>query len=380
MTQRRTTIDAIRGFCLVNIFVNHIADGQLARFSPSRLGFSDSSDIFVLLSGISTALALGRTPHRTLPETIRLLWRRAGRLYAVNVGIVLASFAFLLLILALRGLDGPSASETRLLRDHGPLTLLLHGLMLWQTIGYSCVLRLYVVLMLLAPFLVRLADWRCWAPLPPAILVWLLAGQFDMVVNNSLSGDPFALTILPWTLLFAIGIAIGQGLNRGLALPGNRALEGLALAYVAAYLVFTVVVLRVWPAAQDWFATRNDHFWLGASKTYQSPLRLLHVLALAYLVLALREAPVVRLLHRVPRDHVLVRLGRHSLPVFALGAIGALLVGEGLDLAVPLFGQAWLPLLVLEIAATGLYVGLALRFDAPPRRLMARAGGIAQAR
>lgn len=370
MPQRRTTIDAIRGLCLINIFVNHIQDGAVSVVSPSRLGFSDSADIFVLLSGISIALAASQASRRRLPDIVAHLWRRAARIYAFELVIVFATLGLLAAILALRGVTGVHAEETALLRDHGFPNLLSHALTLRQTVGYSSVLRLYVALMLIAPILLRLAGWRFWAPLPPALLLWIAAGHFHLVVSNSLSGAPFALTILPWTLIFALGITIGQGLVDGVPLPRPRWLTGLALAYLVGYLVLAVVVVRLWPAAADWAATRNDVFWLGASKTYQSPLRVLHVLALAYLVMALPRAPLIRLLHQVPRDNLLVRLGRRPLPVFTAGAIGAMLASEALDLAALSLDDAWLPLLLLEAGMIALFVGIALRIGGRPGRAL----------
>lgn len=367
MPQRRATIDAIRGLCLINIFVTHIENGAFARLSPSRLGFSDSSDIFVLLSGISTALAAQQASRRRLGEMAAHLWQRAARLYAAEVILILSTLALLAAILALRGVEGVQAAETGLLRDHGLATLLWHALTLGQNVGYSCVLRLYIALMLLAPLLLRLALWRVWAPLPPAILLWALAGHCDWVVPNSLSGIPFTQTILPWTLLFTIGIVIGQGLNLGLRLPRNRWLIGLALGYLAGNILFYLLI-PTWPAAQDWIATRNDHFWLGGSKTYQSPLRVLHVLALAYLVMAVPKAPLIRLLHQVPRDHGLARLGRRSLPIFTMSAVAAVAASELLDLAALRLNGAPVPVLLLEAALIGLFVHLALRFDRLPHR------------
>ncbi|MBY0260340.1 OpgC domain-containing protein [Methylobacterium sp.] len=370
MPQRRTTIDAIRGLCLINIFVNHIEEGAFAAVSPSRLGFSDSADIFVLLSGISIALAGSRASRRRVPDIIAHLWRRAVRIYAFDLVIILSTLGILAAILALRGVAGVHADELGLLRDHGFPSVLGHALTLRQTVGYSAVLRLYVALMLVSPLLLRLAGWRFWAPLPPALLVWLAAGQFDLVVSNSLTGVPIALTILPWMLVFSIGIAIGQGMVDGVTLPRNRWLTGVALAYLASYLVLTVVVVRLWPPAADWAATRNDAFWLGASKTYQSPLRLLHLLALAYVVMALPRAPLIRLLHQVPRDHLLSRLGRSSLPVFTAGAIGAVVTSEALDLASIPLDDAWLPMLILEAGMIVLFVGIALRIAGPASRPM----------
>jgi hypothetical protein len=368
MPQRRTTIDAIRGLCLINIFVNHIQDGAFATISPSRLGFSDSAHIFVLLSGMSVALAGSQASRRQLPEIVIHLWRRAARIYAFDLALIVSTLGFLAAILILRGVAGVHAAETGLLQEHGLPSLLSHAVTLRQTVGYSSVLRLYVALMLLAPFLLRLAGWRFWAPLPPALLLWVAAGQFDLVVSNSLSGAPFALTILPWILVFSIGIAIGQGMVDGVALPRSRWLTGLALVVLTSYLVLTVVLVRVWPAAADWAATRNDTFWLGASKTYQSPLRLLHVLALTYVVMALPRAPLIRLLHAVPRDHVLTRLGRCSLPVFTASALGAVVASEALDLAaIPLDG-AWLPLRLSEAGLIALFVGVALWIAGHPRQ------------
>lgn len=369
MPQRRTTIDAIRGLCLINIFVNHIQDGVIATVSPSRLGFSDSADIFVLLSGMSVALAASQASRHRVPDIIAHLWRRAVRIYAFDLVIILSTLGILAAVLALRGVAGVHADELGLLRDHGFSSVLNHTLTLRQTVGYSAVLRLYVALMLVAPFFLRLAGWRFWAPLPPALLVWLAAGQFDLVVSNSLTGAPFALTILPWILVFSIGIAIGQGMVDGVALPRSRRLTVLALAYLAGYLVLTVVLVRLWTPAAHWAAARNDAFWLGASKTYQSPLRLLHLLALAYVVMALPRAPLIRLLHRVPPDHLLSRLGRRSLPVFTAGAIGAVVASEVLNLAAVSLGDAWLPMLLLEAGMIALFVGIALRIAAPPRRV-----------
>jgi len=364
MPQRRTTIDAIRGFCLVNIFVNHIHNGYLTRLSPSWVGFSDSADLFVLLSGISTALAAREMAHRPLGHSVALHWRRAARLYAFDLIVILASFSLLAAILGLRGVEGVHAPETGLMRDHGAARLLWHALCLGQTVGYSFVLRLHIALTLLAPFLLRLAACRPWAPLPPAILLWVLAGQFDWVIPNSLSGEPIHLTILPWTLLFTIGIVIGQGLNRGVVPPRNRPLTVLAVVCLAAYPILVLCLVHTWPAAHDWATTtRFDEFWLGASKTYQSPLRLLHVLALAYVGMALPDAPLIRFFHTVPPDHALVRLGRRSLPVFTAGAIAAVVVTEMLDLAAAPLAGAWPALLALEAAAIALFVGLALRFD-----------------
>jgi len=359
MPSRRTTIDTIRGLCLVNIFVGHLQLGELHAASPSRLGFSDSADIFVLLSGISTALAFGRRASGPFPKLLLSLWRRAARIFAFNIGIVVATLLIFITVIALRGSEQGYADHLRLLREPGLETLLWHAVTLRQSVGHSTILRLYVALMLMAPVWLRLAVWRWWAPLAGAGLLWIAGGHFHLVILNSLTGEPFLLGIVPWTLLFCIGITIGMAMQRGVQVPVTPLLVIPAVAVLLGYLVLVVVVAPSWPPAQAWIASRNEHFWIGASKIYQSPLRLLHMLSLTYLVMALPKAPLIRLLHAARADQFLPRLGRSSLPVFTVGAVGAVLADEVLDLVRDETGAAWLPAFVVEVTAIAAYLWLA---------------------
>ncbi len=54
----------------------------------------------------------------------------------------------------------------------------------------------------------------------------------------------------------------------------------------------------------------------GFDKTFLSLSRLLHILSLAYLIVAV---PALSNLARTEPDHPLAVLGRHSLPVFIAG-------------------------------------------------------------
>lgn len=362
MKQRFPVIDAIRGYCLVNIFINHVTAGVLTRFSPSNFGFSDSADIFVLLAGVSTFLAFGDLGFR---ESLVALWRRAARLYKYNLALIAATLVCLLLMASLVGsrvmlnepvLDALIASPS--------LAAAWHLIALWQTIGFSVVLRLYIALMLMAPLLVWLASTRWWLPLPPAVLIWILAGQFGLVAHDSLTGTPLMLTILPWTLIFACGLALGAAMRQGVSLPRSPALLVAALAIVIGYFVL-LHSLPIWSAGQAWVDTRNEHFWLGASKSYQSPLRVLHTLSLVYLFLAYPKAPVLRLVHGVGHDNPLARLGRRSLQVFAVSAVFAVTVDEVVNLANLRWGSASPAAIMIEVALVS--IGLALMMTVAKR-------------
>jgi hypothetical protein len=329
MTERIHSIDALRGLCLINIFINHVTLGRLQELSPSKLAFFDSADVFVLLAGIATFLAYGpKSESFDLRSSGPRMWRRALTLYAANLAIIVASLA-VFLIGGLGAQAGPhSNSPTALAQGHGALTYAWHVLTMQQSVGFSMVLRLYVVLLLVAPAYVWLASKRFWYPLVPAAGIWLVSGHFGIASRDSLTGELLSMTLLPWQLVYAAGITIGAAIARGIALPSNRS---LAVAAAVVALTGTLVLLvgpYVSPAVHAWLEVRNDHFWTGISKSYQSPLRLLHLAAVAYVIAAFAGAPLIRLVHGARPASLLCRLGRNSLPIFAFGAVFALAVDQ----------------------------------------------------
>jgi hypothetical protein len=355
MRIRLNSIDAIRGFCLINIFVNHMTVGVLTKASPSNLGFSDSAEIFVFLAGVSTYLAYGKL---NFAAAWAALWKRAGKLYTYNLAIIGASLLGLLVLAHLVGAQGMlDRLFLNTLKRETPATMAWHVLTLRQSVGYSMVLRLYIALMLMAPLLLWLASKRWWWALPPAALIWAVAGQFGLVAQDSLTHARLTMTILPWTLVFTCGLALGAGLSQGVRMPRSPFLAGAAVAMVLSYMVL-LYVLPFWPQGRDWAATRELHFWLGSSKAYESPLRLLHALSLVYLFTAFPNAPVLRLIHQVKRDAFLARLGRRSLEVFTFGAVHALLANEVLNIIERYRGIGSAPAIGFEVAVVVL--GLAV--------------------
>jgi hypothetical protein len=341
MPNRINSIDAIRGFCLLNIFINHLAVGSLRFASPSRVAFSDSAEAFVFLAGISCFLAYGpRGEAGLFPAQAGRMWRRARTLFLFNLSIIAATIALSFAGSAFAEPANPSILPPALIGDHGIVVYAWHVLTMQQTVGYSVVLRLYVALLLIAPCYVWLAAKRFWYPLVPAGAIWLVAGHFGLAEKDSLSGVPLALTILPWNLVFATGISLGAAIVQRVDLPTSRPLTVLAAVLVLAGPLCFVVGSRLSPELLAWIDQRNDFFWTGASKSLQSPLRVSYMFALTYLVIALRKAPVMRLIHQVSPGNPLCRLGRRSLQVFTCGAI---LATAGNQLLWSLFEQDLVP-------------------------------------
>ena len=362
MSERVNAIDAARGLCLVNIFVNHVSLGVLSQASPSKIAFCDSADIFVLLAGISAFLAYG--PRAGAGFDVRSAqsrtWRRALTLYLANLAIMAASALIILVGAAGAGSPTPGIAPPAMFAEPGGIRHLWDAASMQQSVGYSMVLRLYVFLMLAAPLYLWLASKRFWYPLVPAAALWLIGGHFGLVARNSLTGELFSMTILPWQLVFAGGISLGAAIAEGARAPRAPALVWASAAIVASGTLLLAVGDRVSPDVHGWLATRNDFFWTGISKTYQSPLRLLYLAALVHLVVALPRAPLIRLLHSASPAGLLCRLGRRSLHVFAVGAVFALALDQLLwNLIVAGFAAQGSPLAILvelALAAAGLWL------------------------
>lgn len=170
VTARVSSIDAIRGFCLLNIFVNHITVGYLHKLSPSGLLFCDSADILVLISGISSHFVHRSGPARFSVRFLKAAAKRCWTIYRMYL-IIAASSALAFLAFS-RSVESPLNSY--LLDD--PLQVAWHAISMQQAVGYSGVLRLYVVLMATAPFYLWLAGKKYWYPLLPAALRAIGAG------------------------------------------------------------------------------------------------------------------------------------------------------------------------------------------------------------
>lgn len=330
-TARIAAIDAVRGFCLVNIFINHISLGVFQNLSLSGVFFFDSADTFVFLAGISVYLAYAPSaPSIATRVTTGKLWYRALVLYLSNLVLALASLALLLGFAAFAPEAGYNDRPDLLIAEHGLPAYLTELVLLRQDVGYTVVLRLYVLLMMVAPVYVWLATKRYWLPLLPSGLIWLVAGHFELSEFNSLTGTERSMTFLPWNLVFAAGVSLGAAIKAGESLKVTRFRTTLALAFALVLPVCIGLAARISPEVLAWVELRNEHFWTGASKSLQSPLRVIGLFALAYLVMAFPLAPIIRLIHGVSNRNFFAVLGRKSLEVFVLGALLALIADWGL--------------------------------------------------
>jgi hypothetical protein len=315
--ERDTRIDVFRALALLTIFVDHVPGTAFETLTYKNFGFSDAAEVFVLISGISVALAYGAKfqPGSRFLATLKL-WRRAGVLYAAHIVttmVVMAIFCAAAVFEKRPDLLTMINIEP-LMRNTAQV--LVGIVTLGHQLGYNNILPVYALLLLMTPVFLLLVSYSPWPALVASGALWLAAGIYQIAPPNYPESGFWFLNPLSWQFLFNIGLAGTLYVRRGGAIPVNRWLVGAATTYVAGALV--------WVHSPLW----GQVSWLnlpvvltGFDKTFLSLTRLLHILALSYLIVAF---PSVSNLFRTGRNHPLAILGKRSLPIFVAGTVAAM--------------------------------------------------------
>ncbi|MBZ9845387.1 OpgC family protein [Mesorhizobium sp. CA5] len=317
INDRDTRIDVLRALALLTIFVDHVPGTVFENWTYKNFGFSDAAEAFVLISGISVALAYGTKfkPGGRLLAILKM-WRRAGVLYISHIVITMVVIAlFSAAALFAHRPEMLSMINIEPLMRNTPQALL--GIVtLGHQLGYNNILPVYAALLLAAPAFVLFVSYR---PVPALIvsgLLWLVAGIWQIAPPNYPEPGLWFLNPLSWQFLFNIGLAAMLHVKRGGRIPVNPWLLGAAGIYVVGAAIW--VHTPLWGQI-TWF---NLPVVIGGfDKTFLSLPRLLHILAVSYLIVAL---PTVSNLFRVRPDNPLAILGKRSLPVFIAGTLLAM--------------------------------------------------------
>jgi hypothetical protein len=303
-------IDFWRGCVLCMIFVDHMPGNAFENLTPRNFGFSDAAEAFVFLSGVSIALAYGRrfSIGQRL-QTLRGLARRELKLYGAHIGLSLAALTIFFAGAAWAGKPGLLEVHGRGLFVDNPGLGMLGLVSLGHQLGYFNILPLYIVLIACAPALMWLAAIDRRLMLCCSGVLYALSRSYGWNLPSWPAPgvwffDPFA-----WQLLFAVGIAFGLNRRDGVP-PLSRPLIVVAGLILAASAV--AVTQGFGMARETWESLRGA---LDIDKSQLGLVRLVHFLALAYLIHSLRLTDRLRNL-RFYRP--LALLGRHSLWVFAL--------------------------------------------------------------
>ncbi len=310
---RNTVIDFWRGLVLVIIFVNHVPGNILEHLTPRNYGFSDAAEAFVFISGLSVALVYyPKLPQGDAIGVIRRCFRRSFELYRMHLIMTGAA-------VALFSVGYVISNDVGMLEAHGRGAVfddtargITGVLLLGHQLGYFNILPLYIALMLWAP--VAMILMRIHVALAAIVSIGIYAlARADVLAFPSWPEpgrwffNPFA-----WQLLFTIGIFTGAFLSQK-SVPYWRSMFLAAVAFLIASLVtmtdgFGLAPNLLWGAFVNLDIIKSD---LGLG-------RLLHFLALAYVVTQLRLGQA---LQGTALGAEMMRLGRNALPVFAVGSI-----------------------------------------------------------
>jgi hypothetical protein len=375
---RDLRLDFFRGLAMFIILMAHTPGNFLTSWIPARWGFSDATEIFVFCSGMASAIAFGRGY-----DTVgwRLGTARVGfrvwQVYWAHVGLF---FATLALTVALTN----SGFGTR--NYWGQLNLwpifvesdkwanpdiLLSFMTLRYVPNYFDILPMYMIVLMLMPIIMALANVNKWLVGAFILTVWLFA-QRKLLDNLGLSQFYIGFPAEPWTdrpwffnpfgwqLVFFTGFAFMRGwLPKP---PVNKTLILFAAFLVIANIPLSNIGVREF--GFDWARDIRGVIKPLIDKSSFGILRYVHFLALAYLCWVAAGDKGDNLL---PRGNgtlsnvwetclaIILKVGQQSLAVFVVSMFTARLMGFVMDIT----GRDTVTVLMVNLAGTCVLVATA---------------------
>jgi hypothetical protein len=307
---RDLRLDVLRGWMQVSIFVSHAFGTGFAWFIHAAWGISDSSEQFVLLSGLSLGSVFALKSARDgFGSAARDLGMRTRKLWVTHM-VTFCAFAAMVFGAELAGLHGVVLQGGWCWLAEQPWFALPAAAATLYQPEFMGILPIFLwCMLLLPPFLWLVERFGDRALLLPFGLY--VATQAFGIVPMGLGGTYIAFDPFAWQLLFLLGAWVGRRALLGASpLPRPPLLVGAAVGVLIVGLLVKLGQHGVVPAAPEWITALTAKDTLG-------PLRLAHALALAWLVAICvpREAPWMQ----GGIGQALAVVGRHSLHVFCVG-------------------------------------------------------------
>jgi hypothetical protein len=329
---RDLRLDAYRGLALWFVFVDHVPHNIVSWLTLRNYGFSDTTEMFVFISGYTCMIAYSDvlTEQGWLAMTLHAV-RRSWQIYTA---FLLLLIAYLVLVQNLGDTRYLEETNTAVFFEH-PGTAMFHASLLQYKPVNTDVLPTFVLLHLIFPALLWLFTRGAWIALAISVLLYISVQIFGIDLQAWPRGEWY-FNPLAWQILFAFGMWCASTDPAKLqALVRSRA----ALAFAILYLAFSLVVTLSWQvkALEELLPETVSKLIYPIDKSNLDPLRLLHFLALALIV--------VRLMPHNWRGFsslwatTTVRCGENSLAIFCLGVLLSLIghvVLEKMSGAVPM--------------------------------------------
>jgi len=314
---RDLRLDLFRGLALWFIFLNHIPNNVVNWITNRNFGFSDATEIFVFISGYTAAMVYGREIDRSgMMVTSARILRRAWQLYVAFI------FLFVIYLAEISYVVG-SFSNPLYAEEMGALQFLaepdvalVEALLLKFRPANMDVLPLYIVLLATFPAVLWALKKKPDLTLVASLALWLFVNYTGFNLPAYPDDREWFFNPFAWQLMFTFGGWCGLGGSDRLGgLIQSRLLVMLCWAYLVLSLL--VVLSWWWPPLEGFVPEAIGAYIYPISKTDLSPLRVIHFLALA--VVVVRLIPVDLPTLRSPILRPLILCGQNSLEVFCFG-------------------------------------------------------------
>lgn len=338
------SVDFWRGFALVTIFVNHVPGIFIERYTFREYSLSDSAELFVFLAGVSLRYVINSLSGEPLSA---LLYRLAGRALTIYFAqIVITAFAIAIIAGAAKALDQPYILQwhnaAAVFED--PVNAHIGLILLRYQLGYFNILPLYVVLMAMGPTIGifdRLAP-KLLLPLSFALYLYTVATGLNLPtwpVEGTWFFSPFA-----WQFIFILGFVLSGPKGYSSWSPRTKKI----LFWLAGLQTLIGLTIALADFTPDPAVLPSPKLFFVFDKTYLSPARVVHALALACFFMGAfkyvdRWLPLL--------TEYMALLGRNSLNVFCAGSVLSLC---GQVARYRFNGRLEIDLLVLLVGLTGL--------------------------
>jgi hypothetical protein len=314
--KRDLRLDLFRGLANWAMFLGHVPSSVLAWCSFRNYGFSDGADLFVFISGYTSALVFGRKMVEAgFAFGASRLLRRVWQIYTAHV------LLFVIYLASVHFLSNKFGAPDLIDRFNvgpllaSPVETITQGLLLRYKPLNLDVLPLYVILMsAFAPVLWLMLSYRNWI-MVGSVLLYFAARQFGWNLPSYPTGvwyfNPFA-----WQLLFVLGawLALG-GADTVHFLVRSRLVLVLGLAYLCFAAVMTMAAQI--PELQELFPRVLFQTFNPNDKTNLAPYRFVHLAVL--IILGARFIPIDAAGLQAAFWKPVVKCGQQSLEVFAVG-------------------------------------------------------------
>lgn len=319
--ERDLRVDFFRGAALWFIFLDHVPSNLISQLTLRNFGFSDATEIFVFISGYSAAIAYGRSERRLgFVYMTAHVWRRCWQLYVAHL-ILFVFYTAQIAWLAERFSNSMYLEELNITRFlEAPHVALLEALTLRFRPANLDILPLYIVLLLVFPFVQRALRAMPMATLAASSALYLAARYLGWNLPTSVDGIGWYFNPFAWQLLFCVGAACA--IAPAAWSPAMRWRRWLGIV-AAVYLLFSTLVATSWQITASgellaaYLPSTVFEWMYPIDKTNMDVLRLAHFLAMAYLCTHFIR-PSARFLQRW-WARPLIACGRQSLYVFCLG-------------------------------------------------------------